>query len=142
MFNETFTYLAMVLSISGNNGAANAGSLCINVPNTTMHSPNSSSLYSSRTAPHSEHLQKVSSMPAFRNSIKGMIQKAINKFCLALFHYLPVINTIFTNSQCTLFQIEICMASLLNYWLQLRLQLRTTPKIWNKKVNVSLKNLE
>lgn len=45
-----------VVKISGKNGAASAGSRCINVPSVMTIIPISSSLYSSNRTPHSEHL--------------------------------------------------------------------------------------
>lgn len=48
------TYLEAMVKISGKNGAAMAGSRCINVPSITMSRPISSSVYSSNNAPHSE----------------------------------------------------------------------------------------
>lgn len=60
------TYLDTMLNISGSRGAASAGSLCMNVPNITMQSPISSSLYSSLTIPHSEHRCVTQSSPILK----------------------------------------------------------------------------
>lgn len=60
------TYLDTMLNISGSKGAASAGSLCMNVPNITIHSPISSSLYSSLTIPHSEHRCVTHSSPILK----------------------------------------------------------------------------
>jgi len=53
----TASYVATTLRISGKRGAASAGSRWTKVPRITIHRPSSSSLYSSFTVPHSEHLQ-------------------------------------------------------------------------------------
>lgn len=52
--------------MSGNNGAAKAGSLCMKVPNIIIQSPISSSLYSSLTIPHSEHRCVTHSSPILK----------------------------------------------------------------------------
>lgn len=57
IINVFYTYLATILNMSGNIGAAKAGSLCIKVPSMIMQRPISSSLYSSINVPHSEHLK-------------------------------------------------------------------------------------
>jgi len=51
-------YLANTVSISGKRHAATEGARCTKVPNKTIQSPISSSLYSSLRVPQSLHLKK------------------------------------------------------------------------------------
>lgn len=54
--NDLSDYLANTVSISGKRHAATDGDRCTKVPNNTMQSPISSSLYSSLRVPQSLHL--------------------------------------------------------------------------------------
>lgn len=55
--NDLSEYLAIIVSISGKRQAATEGARCTKVPNNTIQSPISSSLYSSLRVPQSLHLQ-------------------------------------------------------------------------------------
>lgn len=54
--NNLSEYLANTVSISGKRHAATEGDRCTKVPNNTIQSPISSSLYSSLRVPQSLHL--------------------------------------------------------------------------------------
>lgn len=54
-----YKYLANMVSMSGNKHAATEGARCTKVPNSTIQSPISSSLYSSLRVPHSLHLNPI-----------------------------------------------------------------------------------